>query len=89
MDPHTSPYRRGHMGRPVYLLLYVGNETMKLYPSYESLPANPVYLGSDDFPGELNEHTANMIDDESWGKPLAYIVDANGFRSFFTWGMKP
>ena len=61
---------------------------MKLYPSYESLPANPVYLGSDDFPGELSEGTADMIDDESFGKPLAYIVDKNGFRSFFTWGQK-
>lgn len=59
---------------------------MKLYPSYESLPSNPIYLGSDDIPGELSESTANMIDDESWGKPLAYIVDKNGFRSFFTWG---
>ena len=60
---------------------------MKLYPSYEALPAYPVYLGSDDRgPGELSEGNANMIDEESWGKPLAYIVDANGFRSFFTWG---
>lgn len=60
---------------------------MKLYQSYESLPENPVYLGSDDRgPGELSEGTANIIDDESWGKPLAYIVDENGFRSFFTWG---
>ena len=62
---------------------------MKLYPSYESMPTNPVYLGSDDRgPGELSEGTANMIDDESWGKTLAYIVDENGFRSFFTWGRK-
>lgn len=60
---------------------------MKLYQSYESLPANPVYLGSDDMgPGELSEGTADMIDDESFGKPLAYVVDKNGFRSFFTWG---
>lgn len=28
VDYHPSHYRRGHMGRPVYLLLYVGNETM-------------------------------------------------------------
>ena len=61
---------------------------MKLYQSYESLPEKPVYLGSDDFPGELSEGTANIIDSESWGKPLAYIVDKNGFRSFFTWGHK-
>ena len=59
---------------------------MKQYPSYDALPKNPVYLGSDDMPGLLNEHTADMIDDESIGKPLAYIVDENGFRSFFTWG---
>lgn len=59
---------------------------MKLYQSYESMPANPVYLGSDDTPNCLSEHTANMIDEESWGKPLAYVVDENGFRSFFTWG---
>jgi hypothetical protein len=58
---------------------------MRKYPSYESLPKNPVYLGSDDFPGLLSEHTADMIDSESLGKPLAYIVDKNGFRSFFTW----
>jgi len=50
------------------------------------MPANPVYLGSDDTPNCLSEHTANMIDEESWGKPLAYVVDENGFRSFFTWG---
>jgi len=49
---------------------------------------NPVYLGSDDMPGLLSEHTADMIDEQSWGKPLAYIVDTNGFRSFFTWGNK-
>jgi hypothetical protein len=61
---------------------------MKLYPSYDALPANPVYLGSDDMPGILNEHTADTIDDESWGKPLAYVIDENGFRSFFTWGRK-
>lgn len=61
---------------------------MKLYPSYEALPVNPVYLGSDDMPGLLSEHTADMIDEQSWGKPLAYIVDANGFRSFFTWRSK-
>ena len=59
---------------------------MKQYPSYDALPDNPVYLGSDDMPGLLNEHTADIIDDESIGKPLAYIVDENGFRSFFTWG---
>lgn len=59
---------------------------MKLYQSYESLPANPVYLGSDTMPGLMSEHTADMIDDESFGKPLAYVVDADGFRSFFTWG---
>ena len=59
---------------------------MKQYPSYDALPKNPVYLGFDDMPGLLNEHTADIIDDESWGKPLAYIVDENGFRSFFTWG---
>ena len=58
---------------------------MKQYPSYDALPTNPVYLGSDDMPGLLNEHTADIIDDESIGKPLAYIVDENGFRSFFTW----
>ncbi len=61
---------------------------MKLYLSYAALPANPVYLGSDDIPGILNEHTADMIDDESWGEPLAYVIDENGFRSFFTWGRK-
>ena len=61
---------------------------MKLYPSYDALPANPVYLGSDIMPGLMSEHTADMIDDESWGKPLAYVVDENGFRSFFTWGRK-
>ena len=61
---------------------------MKLYPSYDALPANPVYLGSDTMPGYLSESTADMIDDESWGKPLAYVVDADGFRSFFTWGRK-
>lgn len=61
---------------------------MKLYPSYDALPANPVYLGSDTMPGLLSESTADMIDDESWGKPLAYVVDADGFRSFFTWGRK-
>ena len=60
---------------------------MKQYPSYDALPANPVYLGSDDRgPGSMSEGTADMIDDESIGKPLAYIVDENGFRSFFTWG---
>ena len=60
---------------------------MKLYPSYDALPANPVYLGSDDRgPGAMSEGTADMIDMESFGKPLAYIVDENGFRSFFTWG---
>lgn len=59
---------------------------MKQYPSYDALPKNPVYLGSDDMPGLLNEHTADIIDDESIGKPLAYIIDENGFRSFFTWG---
>lgn len=60
---------------------------MKMYPSYDALPGNPVYLGSDDMgPGELSEGTADMIDSESFGKPLAYIVDENGFRSFFTWG---
>lgn len=59
---------------------------MKLYPSYDALPAKPVYLGSDDMPGYLSEGTADMIDTESFGKPLAYIVDENGFRSFFTWG---
>lgn len=31
---------------------------------------------------------ADMIDSESFGKPLAYVVDENGFRSFFTWGRK-
>ncbi len=61
---------------------------MKLYPSYDALPANPVYLGSDDMPGLLSEGTADMIEDESWGKPLAYVIDENGFRSFFTWGRK-
>ena len=61
---------------------------MKIYPSYDALPANPVYLGSDIMPGQLDEHTADMIDDESFGKPLAYVVDENGFRSFFTWGRK-
>ena len=59
---------------------------MKLYPSYDALPANSVYLGSDIMPGQLDEHTADMIDDESFGKPLACVVDADGFRSFFTWG---
>jgi hypothetical protein len=59
---------------------------MKLYPSYDALPANPVYLGSDIMPDQLDEHTADIIDEESFGKPLAYIVDENGFRSFFTWG---
>jgi hypothetical protein len=60
---------------------------MKLYPSYEALPANRVYLGSDDRgPGAMSEGTADMIDSESYGKPLAYVVDADGFRSFFTWG---
>ena len=59
---------------------------MKQYLSYDALPKNPVYLGSDDMPGLLTEHTADIIYDESWGKPLAYIVDENGFRSFFTWG---
>lgn len=60
---------------------------MKQYSSYDALPANPVYLGSDDRgPGAMSEGTADMIDDESIGKPLAYIVDENGFRSFFTWG---
>jgi len=58
---------------------------MKQYPSYDALPKNLVYLGSDDMPGLLNEHTADIIDDESIGKPLAYIIDENGFRSFFTW----
>ena len=61
---------------------------MKIYPSYDALPANPIYLGSDTMPGQLDEHTADMIDDESFGKPLAYVVDADGFRSFFTWGRK-
>ena len=62
---------------------------MKLYPSYDALPANPVYLGSDDRgPGAMSESTADTIADESWGKPLAYVVDADGFRSFFTWGRK-
>jgi hypothetical protein len=61
---------------------------MKLYPSYETLPANPVYLGSDIMPGLMSEYMADMIDMESFGKPLAYVVDANGFRSFFTWGRK-
>ena len=60
---------------------------MKQYLSYDALPKNPVYLGSDDRgPGAMSEGTADMIDDESIGKPLAYIVDENGFRSFFTWG---
>ena len=60
---------------------------MKQYPSYDALPTNPVYLGSDDRgPGAMSEGTADMIDDESIGKPLAYIVDVDGFRSFFTWG---
>ena len=61
---------------------------MKLYPSYDALPANPVYLGSDTMPGLMSEHTADTINSESWGKPIAYIVDADGFRSFFTWGNK-
>ena len=61
---------------------------MKLYPSYESLPANPVYLGSDIMPGLMSEHTADIIDSESFGKLLAYVVDENGFRSFFTGGRK-
>jgi hypothetical protein len=61
---------------------------MKLYPSYEALPANPVFLGSDIMPDQLDEHTANIIDEESFGKPLAYVVDESGFRSFFTWGRK-
>jgi hypothetical protein len=61
---------------------------MKLYQSYEALPANPVYLGSDTMPGLMSEHTADMIDDESRGKPVAYVIDENGFRSFFTWGQK-
>jgi hypothetical protein len=59
---------------------------VKLYSSYEALPVNPVYLGCDDMPGLLSESTADMIADESQGKPLAYIVDEHGFRSFFTWG---
>ena len=58
---------------------------MKLYPSYDALPANPVYLGSDDAPGLMSEHTADTIDRESF---IAYIVDENGFRSFFTWARK-
>jgi hypothetical protein len=58
---------------------------MKLYPSYESLPKNPVYLGSDEMPGLLSEYTDDIIFSESLGKQLAYIVDKNGFRSFFTW----
>jgi hypothetical protein len=62
---------------------------MKLYPSYDALPANPVYLGSDDRgPGAMSEETDDIIFNESLDKPLAYIVDANGFRSFFTWGRK-
>ena len=58
---------------------------MRKYPSYESLPKNPVYLGSDDIAGLLNEHVADIIESESLGKSLAYIVDENGCRSFFTW----
>lgn len=58
---------------------------MKLYPSYDSLPNNAIYLGSDDMPGYISESTADMIDNESFGKYLAYIVDASGFRSFFMW----
>jgi hypothetical protein len=58
---------------------------MRKYLSYESLPKNPVYLGSDDIPGLLNEHVADIIESESLGKSLAYIVDENGCRSFFTW----
>jgi len=61
---------------------------MKVYPSYAALPANPVYLGSDDAPGLMSEHTADTIDSESFGKPIAYVVDENGFRSFFTWARK-
>ena len=59
---------------------------MRKYPSYESLPKNPIYLGSDDSgPGAMSEETYAMIFNESLGKQLAYIVDENGFRSFFTW----
>jgi hypothetical protein len=58
---------------------------MRKYPSYESLPENPIYLGSDEMPGLLSEYTDDIIFSESLGKPLAYIVDINGFRSFFTW----
>ena len=58
---------------------------MKLYPSYESLPKNPIYLGTDEMPGLLSEYTDDIIFNESLGKQLAYIVDENGFRSFFTW----
>ena len=61
---------------------------MRLYPSYEALPVNPVYLGSDTMPGLMSEHTADIIDSESFGKFIAYVVDENGFRSFFTWGRK-
>ncbi len=58
---------------------------MKFYPSYESLPKNPIYLGSDEMPGLLSEYISDIIQSESLGKPVAYIVDINGFRSFFTW----
>jgi hypothetical protein len=37
-------------------------------------------------PGLMSEHMADVIDSESYGKPLAYVIDENGFRSFFTWG---
>lgn len=59
---------------------------MKLYPSFEALPKFADYIGSDDMgPGSMSEHLADLIDHHAWGKTIAYIVDRDGFRSFFCW----
>lgn len=59
---------------------------MKRYPSFESIPEKANYIGTDDYgPGSMSESLADMIDHHAWGKTLAYIVDCDGFRSFFCW----
>ena len=57
---------------------------MKRYPSYESLPAHAIYIGTDDRgPGSMSETLADHLDTAYCDKALVYIVDQDGFRSFF------
>ena len=57
---------------------------MARYPSFDSLPKFAVYVCSDDMgPGSMSEKTDRLLDRVPPNKSIVYIVDENGFRSFF------